>query len=837
MTPMMQQWHACKKAQPDAILLFRLGDFYEAFHDDAKILSDELELTLTQRQGIPMSGIPYHAAEGYIEKMVAKGHLIAIAEQVGNPKTSKGLVKREVARTISPGTTLSETLIPSKQPCYFVALAQVNKTLGLACLDHTTGQLTISEFNRDDQLLDELFRIGPKECLTYAKVVENRQELFDELNTQFKTRITLQESYHFDHQSSYDLLTEHLKTQTLDGFGVMGMSAAINSAGALLAYIRDRRNLPIDHIVQIRATTAKDFVAIDKATQRGLELIEPLMHSHRHHTLLHHLDRTSTPMGARLMRDWVSHPLISVEMIQMRQDASYELGEVDLLNGIRDIERLMTRIGSGYGTPRDLLALRYSLEAVPAIQTLLDQLTSPLFKTLQLVDLGKITTLIQRAISDTPPLRLSDGGTIRPGYNAELDELQNLKNNARQWLADYQVRLREELGIKTLKVTFNKAFGYSIEVSRAQSSQMPETFHKRQTLVNAERFISEELKTFEEKILGAEEKIATLEAALFAEIRAHILDRRADILQTARAIAHFDCIHALAKLTKQTGYTRPTVDDSDTIHIECGRHPVIENALPGHTFIPNDTHLDTKDRLFIITGPNMAGKSTYIRQVAIITIMAQIGAPVPADHAHIGVVDKVFSRIGASDDLARGQSTFMVEMLETANILNNATDKSLVILDEIGRGTSTYDGVAIAWAVAEYLLTAIGHRAKTLFATHYFELTELEHEIPGAINYTVAVHEAEDRITFLRKIKRGDTDKSYGIHVARLAGLPSQALTKARQMLTKLQQTPTKKPEQQLTLFTPPHPVIESLKSIDVNHLTPLEALQTLIDLQKKCSI
>ena len=391
---------------------------------------------------------------------------------------------------------------------------------------------------------------------------------------------------------------------------------------------------------------------------------------------------------------------------------------------------------------------------------------------------------------------------------------------------------RSELGIKTLKVTFNKAFGYSIEVSRAQSSLMPQSFHKRQTLVNTERFISPELKTFEEKILGAEEKIAALESRLFADVRTRILGTRNDLLKTARAIAHFDCIHALAQLTTQTGYTRPTVDNSDKIHIEGGRHPVIENALPNHTFIPNDAHLDNKDRLFIITGPNMAGKSTYIRQVAIITIMAQIGAPVPANHAHIGIVDKVFSRIGASDDLARGQSTFMVEMLETANILNNATDKSLVILDEIGRGTSTYDGVAIAWAVAEYLLTTQGRRAKTLFATHYFELTELEHEVPGAINYTVSVHEAEDRITFLRKIKRGDTDKSYGIHVARLAGLPSQAITKARHMLTKLQQTPTKQPEQQLTLFAPPHPVIEALKSIDVNQLTPIEALQKLTELQ-----
>ncbi|HPE84854.1 MAG TPA: DNA mismatch repair protein MutS, partial [Chlamydiales bacterium] len=741
-TPMMAQWQDCKKSQPDAVLLFRLGDFYEAFHDDAKTLSKELDVTLTQRQGIPMSGVPFHAAESYIEKLVSKGYLVAIAEQTGDPKASKGLVKREIVRTISPATTLSQNLISDKAPNFFACLTQVNATLGLALLDHTTGEFITAEFENIEQLSDELFRREPKELLTSAKTIRDKQDLADELHQHFSTRVILQEDYIFDHQTAYDFLTRHFHTQTLDGFGLKGMCAAINAAGALLSHMADYRSLSIEHIQAIRPNFLTDFMAIDKATQRGLELIQPLYHSHQKHTLLHHLDQTCTAMGARLMRSWVIHPLLNPDQIKARQLASEELSNHlsigQTLKTIRDLERLMTRISSGYGTPRDLQALCQSLDALPQIQALLDQMQAEHFGKIKLGNHRSMQELIATAIAEHPPLRISDGGTIKNGYNRDLDELREIKANSQNWLAQYQMRLREDLGIKNLKVAFNKAFGYSIEVSRGQADKMPETFHKRQTLINTERFISPELKEYEEKILTADEKILNLEAKLYEEIKTRVLEKRSDILKTAQNIARFDCLYALAVLSKKRGYTRPIVDSSDILHIEGGRHPIIEEALAAHTFISNDTYLDTKNRLFIITGPNMAGKSTYIRQVALITIMAQIGASVPADKAHIGITDKVFSRIGASDDLARGQSTFMVEMTETSNILHNATSRSLIILDEIGRGTSTYDGVAIAWAVAEYLLTTPSKRAKTLFATHYFELTDMENKIPGAINYNVA---------------------------------------------------------------------------------------------------
>ena len=842
MTPMMQQWNACKKSQPDAVLLFRLGDFYEAFHDDAKILADVLDLTLTARGGTPMSGLPYHAAESYIDKLVENGYLVAIAEQMSLPGAQKGIVKREIVRTVSPGTHLSKNL-SGKKPSYFACLTKVNATFGLALLDHTTGEFTVCELSSVEDLNDELFRRQPKELLSSAKSVQDRQDLLDELNQNFQTRITLKEEAHFDHRIAYDFLTHHFGVQSLDCFGIKGLCAAINAAGGLLSHIQNLA-LPIDHITSMKPNFLSDYMAIDKATQAGLELITPLHDGHTNHTLLKHLDHTKTAMGARLLRNWVIHPLLKLEKIHARQQAAEELKDhtqvCALLKEIRDLERLMTRISSGYGSPRDLLALRLSLEVLPQVQDVLSSLKTPFFEMLKIADLSELCSLIEKAITDKPPMRLSDGGIIREGFHAELDELLDLKKNSQSWLANYQVRLRSELDIKSLKVSFNKAFGYSIEVTRAQSHKMPETFHKRQTLVNTERFISPELKTYEEKILGAEEKILALEQKLFEEVRQKVLEKRQDILKTAKSIAVFDCLLSFAILSLEAGYIFPTVDQSDLLHIEGGRHPILEKCLPAHTFIPNDAHLDSKNRLFVITGPNMAGKSTYIRQVALLTIMAQIGCPIPADNAHIGLVDKVFSRIGASDDLARGQSTFMVEMSETANILHNATNRSLIILDEIGRGTSTYDGVAIAWAVAEYLLTQSGKRAKTLFATHYFELTALEEKIPGAINYNVAVHEAEDKITFLRKIQRGDTDKSYGIHVARLAGLPKAAINSAKQMLNSLEKRPQIKPAtSQLSLFekpTKPHPIIESLKNLDIHHMTPIEALQQLAEWQKELS-
>jgi DNA mismatch repair protein MutS len=581
------------------------------------------------------------------------------------------------------------------------------------------------------------------------------------------------------------------------------MTAAINAAGAIFAYVKDDLNLSLDHVKILRKELHSDYMALDRTTQRHLELVEPL--NEKGQTLLGLLDHTSTPMGGRLLKEWLLHPLLSVKEIQQRQERIAELltkSEVATklqahLREVRDLERLIMRIETGYASPRDLVALRFSLEPLPEISKLLPE---------KLPDLSFLATQIGNALVETPPLRLSDGGIFKTGYHAPLDELRALKSDSQSWMLHYQTALREQTQIKTLKVSYTQAFGYYIEVSRGQSDKMPESFQRRQTLVNAERFISPELKEYEQKILSAEGRMSALEQELFQTLRVEITQYAGEIRKAARILAEVDCFLSLATVARKYRYTRPIVDNSDYFSIEEGRHPVIEAALMGETFIPNDVLLDdANNRLLLITGPNMAGKSTYIRQVALIALLAQIGSFVPAKHAHVGIIDKIFSRIGASDDLSRGQSTFMVEMTETANILHNATSRSLVILDEIGRGTSTYDGISIAWAVAEYLLTAKGKRAKTLFATHYWELTKLEEEIPGAVNFNVAVHESNQGIVFLRKIIRGGTDKSYGIHVAKLAGLPTPVLKRAEEMLVKLHSSaaviPSSTPEKQLELF------------------------------------
>ena len=795
---MMAQWHACKEAAPNCVLLFRLGDFYEAFYDDAELIAKELDLTLTKRQEIPMAGVPHHTCETYVDRLVAKGYRVAIAEQMEDPKATKGIVKREIARIVTPGTVINSSLIQDKEQSYLASAFQLNRQFGLAFLDITTADFFVSEFESKEALMDELARIRPKEVLL-GKTWKEDKEFLRELRQSFRPTVHYLENWHFDHQSALKFLCSHFKVQSLDGFGLKGMVAAINAAGALLTHVSEELSLPIAHVTRVKTQQKSGHMLIDKATQRNLELTDPLHEGQKETTLLHLIDATKTPMGGRLLRKWLLHPLLSVESIRSRQgrieafmgNFSNLLELRRSLNEVRDLNRLMMRIETGFASPRDVVALRFSLQQVPQIEPLVEEVFP---------DVEGVVNTIANALVDQPPMRLTDGGLFKQGYHHELDQLMAIKSDSKMWVAAYQTRLRESFGIKTLKVGYTRAFGYYIEVSKGQSEKVPPQFHRRQTLVNAERFITDELKEFEYKILSADEKISAIEAKLFLELAREVATHGAVVREIAKKLAHIDCFAALAKLALEREYIRPEVDESSVFDVEGGRHPVIE-AAQENAFIPNDTHFE--GQLAIITGPNMAGKSTYIRQVALIAILAQMGSFVPAKRAHLGVIDKVFSRIGASDDLARGQSTFMVEMTETANILNNATGRSLVILDEIGRGTSTYDGISIAWAVAEYLLTCEGKQAKTLFATHYFEMTELADKYPGAFNLNVAVEENPDEIVFLRQIQPGCADKSYGIHVARLAGLPPVCLKQAEKKLQELERggSKLKKNTQQLSFF------------------------------------
>ncbi|MEM1282418.1 MAG: DNA mismatch repair protein MutS [Chlamydiota bacterium] len=800
-SPMMAQWRACKKVAESAILLFRMGDFYEAFYDDAVFLSKELDLTLTKRQGIPMAGVPCHTCEGYIDKLVSKGHRVAVAEQTEDPKKAKGLVKREVVRVVTPGTVINSSLLNDKSNNFFISICQAGKIYGMSLLDLSTGEFCVIEFDNIHDIKSEIYRLRPSEVLASSKFCDSNRHLLEDLKQSFTFLLNDHDDWHFDSQITHDFLTTHFGVKSLDGFGLKEMTAGVKAGGALLQYLQEQLCLSIDHIEEISTYSIANYMSLDPISQRNLELTESLKDSSRSNTLLEVLDETRTPMGARLMRHWVKQPLMDTAIISRRQEAVdvFYNGPraVDhirkLLDSVRDIERLIMKVTSGYASPRDLVALRFSFEPLPQLRAALQALTPnapAILESLEHLNPHKeMTDCIARAISDDPPVKVSDGKVIRDGFNTELDELRQLSQNGKAWLANYQANLRETTSIKTLKVGYNRMFGYYIEVSKGQADKMPETFQRRQTLVNAERFLSPELKEYEMKVLSAEDRISNLESDLFQQIREEVGKYSTTITKVAQTIAYIDCLQSLGYLARKHDYCRPTVTEQNVINITAGRHPVIEASNLAEKFVPNDTLLDgDANRLYLITGPNMAGKSTYLRQVALITIMAQIGSFVPAKSAIIGIVDKVFTRIGASDDLSRGQSTFMVEMTETANILNNVTDRSLVILDEIGRGTSTYDGISIAWSVAEHLLTVEGKLAKTLFATHYWELTKLEEKVPGAVNYNVAVHESEDSIIFLRKIVRGGTDKSYGIHVARLAGLPNQVISRAKDILEHLEE-------------------------------------------------
>jgi len=855
-SPMMVQWHDCKSKAPEALLFFRLGDFYEAFFDDAITLSKELDLTLTKRQEIPMAGVPAHTAEMYIDRLVAKGYRVAIAEQLEDPKLVKGIVKRDIVRIVSPGSVINSSLLSEKSNNFIASLHQTNRILGLAVLDLTTADFKVYEFDNSASMLDEVSRLRPKELIVSEKCASHQASSLETLKNELSIGVLIREDWQFDAQASVNFLLRHFRLHNLEGFGLKQLSCSTSSAGALLSYVQNELNLCIDHIVSVQKESLSKYMSLDSATQKHLELVESLHEKQKSYTLLSFLDHTSTAMGGRLLSYFLLHPLMDVEEISKRQDAiefflHFQKAEAlkNELTEVRDLERLIMRINTGFASPKDILGLGISLAQIPKASSLLANTEIPRLLKEQLdklVDVSSISEKIRSALVEEPPFRLSDGNIFRTGYHKELDELKEIQTSSHSWMANYQTGLRNSTGIKTLKVGYTKAFGYYIEVSRGQSDKMPLDFERRQTLINAERFITPELKEYEHKMLTAEDRISHLENELFQELRKEVSACSGNIREIAGGVAYIDCLLSLSFVAKKHHLTRPLVDESSEFHIEAGRHPVIEASLKGESFIANDVHLDDKyNKLYVITGPNMSGKSTFIRQVALLAILAQMGSFVPAKSAHIGIIDKVFSRIGASDNLAKGQSTFMVEMTETAHILHNTTSKSLVILDEIGRGTSTYDGISIAWAVAEFLLTTPGKMPKTLFATHYCEMIELEDKIPGALNYHIAVHESDQGIVFLRKIVRGGTDKSYGIHVGRLAGLPSPVIRKAKEMLKTLEEKSGKpngakkdREINQLSLFTSiettslpveESPILSDIKELDPNTLTPLEALQKII--------
>jgi DNA mismatch repair protein MutS len=796
-TPMMAQYRRIRaELPPDTLLFFRLGDFYEMFFDDAKTASQILEIALTKRQGVPMCGVPFHSADLYIAKLIRAGLKIAICDQMEDPATAKGIVRREVTRVITPGTVLEDHVLESKRNNYLAALCPGEGRFGLAFLDLSTGAFWIEEAADLSAVRRLLAHGAPAECIVPEPARDDAA--LRALFANGGPTLTAHDEWTFDAAFAADTLTRHFKVHSLDGFGVRDCPLGLRAAGAALHYVGSALRRAVDHIRSIRVRCERDFMLLDEITLRNLDLLEA-PGAPRQATLIGVLDATRTPMGARLLRDWLARPLLNLDAIRARHDAIERLVRerralADLreaLGDIRDLERLIARLSAGTGNARDARALGRSLAGVPRIKELLAPLASPLLAALEasLEPLPDLVALIDRALVDEPPAALKEGGLIKPGYNADLDELRDAAGKGKQWLLDYQQREQERTGIASLKVRHNSVFGYYIEVTKANLDKVPAEYIRKQTIAGGERYITPELKEYETKIVGAQEKSVALEYDLFVDLRAQIVAETKSIQQTASALAQIDALAALADRALALRYVRPVMTDGDTIRIKEGRHPVIEALPAAERFVPNDALLDGREnQLVLITGPNMAGKSTYIRQVALLVVMAQAGSFVPAAEAEIGLVDRVFTRVGASDDLARGRSTFMVEMQETANILNNATSRSLIVLDEIGRGTSTFDGISIAWAVAEYLHNTPAVKAKTLFATHYHELTDLALTLSGVKNYNVLVRESGDRIAFLRRIVPGAADKSYGIQVARLAGLPLEVIARAREILRNLEE-------------------------------------------------
>ncbi len=865
-TPLMRQYAAIKKQHPNALLFFRLGDFYELFFDDAVIASRELQITLTSRNkekelAVPMCGVPYHAAEGYLAKLLRKGFRVAICDQMEDPKIAKKLVRREVTRVLTPGTAADATLA-SEENNFLAAIAQIGDRAGLAALDLSTGEFRATEFSAQDRvrLLEELSNMRPREVLFPAALplfAAAEAEQFSTSRSRFTE--TPVEDWAFSPDYAIPLLENQFGVLSLEGFGLATRQAAATAAGAILHYVRSTQRGTLDHVDRIGFYDRQDCLVLDAVTVRNLELVEPLFFGTGPEvTLFRTLDATLTPMGKRLLRSWLLRPSIDLTEIQQRQDAVAVAGAQTIdreelrrkLERVLDLERLLSRVTLETANPRDLLALAASLSNLPQIKTGLESLQSTRLQQLNLLidPLQDLCERIDKTIVAEPPLSFSDGGVIRAGIDHELDELRDLNRNSKQYIAQIEERERQRTGINSLKVKFNSVFGYYIEVTKPNLHLVPADFERKQTLVNAERFTTPELKQYESKVLEAEEKIVEIERRLFTELRVSIAAEAKRIRQTSLAIAEVDVLLALAHMAAERGYTRPTMDDSGVIELVEARHPVVEQQIMSgaERFVPNDLLLDPASELIVLlTGPNMGGKSTYLRQTALIVIMAQMGSFVPARAARIGIVDRIFTRIGASDNLARGRSTFMVEMTETAAILNTATPRSLVLLDEMGRGTATYDGLALAWATLEYLHSVT--RAKTLFATHYHELTALGEDLAGVKNCRVSIKETPAGIVFLRKVEAGAADKSYGIEVARLAGLPLEVIRRAREVLAQHEgqerqsvqhlehgRSHAETQSVQLAMFTPlSQQIVDRLKEIDVNRLTPLEAL-TLLDQLKK---
>lgn len=874
LSPMMQKYLETKEEYKDCILFYRLGDFYEMFFDDAILVSKELELTLTGKdcgleERAPMCGIPHHAAETYLSRLVEKGYKVAIGEQVEDPKLAKGLVKREVVRVVTPGTNLCAASLDETKNNYLMCVAYVDDKFGIAITDISTGDFMVTEVNNSRALLDEINKYMPSELVVNSAFYMTGIDVND-LKERLKISVFTLENWYFDEDMCIRTLKEHFKIMDLSGLGLSDYPIGTIVAGSLMKYLLETQKTSLSHIITISPYSTGKYMIIDTSTRRNLELTETLREKLKRGSLLWVLDKTKTAMGARTLRQYIEQPLIDKTEIINRQEAIEELNNElitreeirEYINPIYDLERLIGRISYQTANPRDLIAFKNSLGMLPHIKNLMRDFKSEKLRTLyeEFDELNDIFKLIDASIDDDPPLLVREGGIIKDGYNEEIDTLRKAKTEGKTWIAKLEADEREKTGIKNLKIKFNKVFGYYIEVTNSFKDLVPDTYTRKQTMANAERYITDELKKLENIILGAEDKLSVLEYDMFCNIRNSIANEVVRIKNTAKIVADIDVFASLAYVAEHNNFVKPSINEKGIIDIKNGRHPVVEKMMNGSMFVENDTYLDkNKNRISIITGPNMAGKSTYMRQTALIVLMAQIGSFVPASQANIGICDRIFTRVGASDDLASGQSTFMVEMTEVANILRNATADSLLILDEIGRGTSTFDGLSIAWSVVEYISNVKLLGAKTLFATHYHELTELEGTLTGVNNYCIAVKEQGDDIVFLRKIIKGGADKSYGIQVAKLAGIPDVVINRAKEIVNELvdadisakakeialSSKPAKKNSSfdtesvdatQISLFdtVKDDDVIVELKNLDVANMTPIDALNTLYKLQNK---
>lgn len=847
-TPIRRQYLDIKKQYPDSIVFFRLGDFYETFDKDAEITSRELDIVLTSRNvakgmRIPMAGIPYHAAENYLSRLIHKGFHIAIAEQIGEP-TGKGIVHREVVRVVTPGTIVEPGLLNNNQNNYLVSAIVDNKRIGIAYVDITTGEFSATEIQSEDPMVDlraEIMRLNPAEILIPDSM---------NLTNGYQSHLTSFADWHFELAHCEQSIKKQFKTITLDGFGVQGKPMAIRSSGAILDYLENTQVDALKLLSHLSNYSTSEFMTLDAATRRNLELTETIRKNEEKGSLLHVLDHAVTPMGHRLLRQWVSKPLLKIEDITHRQDGIEFLKDNGLLRAelfqhlknMNDLERLISRVISGIANPRDLTAIRSTLQKLPDLVNLFDiNKDHPLFNTVDKIHLcDQERKFLETAIADEPPATLQNTGIIKPEYSGELDQTIAASQHARDWINNLEVVERERSGIKNLKVGYNKVFGYFIEVTRSNANSVPQEYIRKQTLVNAERFITPEMKEYETLVLNAEDRIHEIEVRLFKQVCEILAKSSRKFQETAQGIAELDVIASLSETAAIGSYIRPLLTNDIYLDIHDGRHPVVETTMLGTRFVPNDSIFEDGELIRIITGPNMSGKSTFLRQVALIVLMAQIGSFVPASQASIGITDRIFTRIGAQDEIHAGQSTFMVEMVETANILNHATSRSLLILDEIGRGTSTYDGVSIAWAVIEFIHNHPKLRARTLFATHYHELTQLSELLPGVRNYNVAVSESENNVVFLHKIVPGGADRSYGIHVGQLAGLPRIVVQRASEILKQLENSSGSainiQPNihQQLALFPENNPILRALEEMDINALSPIEALNKLYEWKKK---